>query len=363
VYLEQNQPTDFDLTCWYLNERRAIELVGVDAVLPQLNRLGVIGADDQLRKNAKLAMLTDALERWLKSQNPPTLGQLLISGTIRAGQVFTLYTNFRCRGLMTVLRAVEVNKTPVSPAVASAKLDDLATGWRIDCRFHSEHLTSPSSWSELSGQRRLLLIGLITGISEKAIEAIPFVIANPISDLGRPKTLIGRHWYNRLEVFADSIDTFEAIRKIPALRDKHVIEVLRSIPEQQVKEAFAEIIGEPIVPKDWGGERSDLLSARVVLEGNRITAAFAFKGPAKFEPMTLAQLGKNGDQIDRLFSEPADLLVLQHCHAITASVRGAMRAYAQQMGNPRLFCLIDGYDTVRLFRAYARCGLTSDAAE
>jgi hypothetical protein len=82
----------------------------------------------------------------------------------------------------------------------------------------------------LAGQKRLLLIGLITSISEKAIEAIPFVIANPISDLGRPKTLIGRHWYNRLEVFADSIDTFEAIRKIPALRDKHLIEVLRSIP-------------------------------------------------------------------------------------------------------------------------------------
>lgn len=70
----------------------------------------------------------------------------------------------------------------------------------------------------------------------------------------------------------------------------------------------------------------------------------------------MASLGKKGDQIDRLFSEPADLLVLQHCHEITSPVRGAMRAYAQQMGKPRLFCLIDGYDTIRLLRAYRTCG-------
>ena len=64
-----------------------------------------------------------------------------------------------------------------------------------------------------------------------------------------------------------------------------------------------------------------------------------------------------GDQIDRLFSEPAELLVLQHCHEITPPVRGMMRAYAQQMGRPRLFCLINGYDTLRVLEAYGKCGL------
>jgi hypothetical protein len=73
--------------------------------------------------------------------------------------------------------------------------------------------------------------------------------------------------------------------------------------------------------------------------------------------MTMAHLGKNGDQIDRLFSEPAELLILQHCHEVTPPVRGAMRAYAQQMGRLRLFGIIDGYDTVRLFRAYKKSEL------
>jgi hypothetical protein len=49
------------------------------------------------------------------------------------------------------------------------------------------------------------------------------------------------------------------------------------------------------------------------LGAQRISPAFAFKGPARFHPMTLADLGKDGDQIDRLFSEPADILLLQHC--------------------------------------------------
>ena len=27
-------PVDYDLTCWYLNQRRVVELVGVDSVAP-----------------------------------------------------------------------------------------------------------------------------------------------------------------------------------------------------------------------------------------------------------------------------------------------------------------------------------------
>jgi hypothetical protein len=30
------------------------------------------------------------------------------------------------------------------------------------------------------------------------------------------------------------------------------------VSEDAVKQVFAEIIGEPFVPKDWGGEKSDL---------------------------------------------------------------------------------------------------------
>ncbi len=55
-------------------------------------------------------------------------------------------------------------------------------------------------------------------------------------------------------------------------RSVRVLEPLRKVPEEKVKEAFAEIIGEPTVPKDWGGERSDLFSSRVELDGKRISS-------------------------------------------------------------------------------------------
>jgi hypothetical protein len=32
--------------------------------------------------------------------------------------------------------------------------------------------------------------------------------------------------------------------------------------------------------------------------------------------------------------------------------------YAQQMGRPRLFCLINGYDTLRALKAYGKCDLS-----
>ena len=120
--------------------------------------------------------------------------------------------------------------------------------------------------------------------------------------------------------------------------------------------AFAEILDERNVEKDWGGEKSDLFSTNVRVEGRRISTAFLFKGPACFRPMTLKSLGKNGDQIVRLYSEPADLLVLQHCHSIVSAVRDTMRAYANQIGKPRAFMLINGYETYRILKAYGKCG-------
>jgi len=350
-------PVDYDLTCWYINQRRVLELVGVEALSGELRAVEDLSGNEYVRSLANLVAFKDTLTRWLRHQKPPTLGQILIGQEPRAGVIFTHYTNWFCKGLGGIHRALGQGKSPVSPALAHAKLDDLREGWRVECRFHHDHLTSSSSWHELSGQKPLLVIGLITGVVGTTIEAIPYVIANPVPALGRPQTSVGRFWFSKLECHIDAIDSFAAVRDVPPTRAKRDLELLKAVPENAVKAAFAEIIGELAVPNDWGGERSDLFSDRVVLGGARISTAFAFKGPAQFRPMTMAQLGQNGDQIDRLFSEPADLLVLQHCHEITPPVRGAMRAYAQQMGNPRLFCLIDGYDTLRLLKAYKQCGL------
>jgi len=160
-----------------------------------------------------------------------------------------------------------------------------------------------------------------------------------------------------LELFVEDIDNFARAAEVPRASDVADIQPLKGIPETEVKQAFAEIIGEAVVPKDWGGERSDLFTASLTVRGERVSAAFIFKGPSTFRPMTHAILGKNGDQVDRLFSEPAILLVLQHCHIVKPPIRNMMRAYAESTRKPRMYCIIDGFDTLRILRAYGKCGI------
>jgi hypothetical protein len=364
VASKSGSEVDYDLTCWYLNVRRVMELVGARNMTADLKKIAAIGEiDNQVRRNILLSILKDNLRDWLRAANPPTLGQLLITGKLKPNAMFTHYTNYFGKGLSQVSAALRKGHTQIPPAELYAKLDEFSPDQIIRFRFHHEHLTSASSWSELAGQRRLLVLGVPTQITEGLIEAIPWVIADPLPNLLRPHSIIGGAWTDRLEVHIDSIDNFSLVRGIAPPRRKKDLERLRDIPEEKIKIAFAEIIGERTIPKDWSGEKSDLFSSWVKLDGKRISTAFAFKGPAKYHPMTVADLGKNGDQIARLFEEPAELLILQHCHEITPQVRGMMRAYAQQMGRLRLFCLINGYDTIRLLQAYRKCGMSKERPE
>eukprot|EP00456_Euglypha_rotunda_P048838 TRINITY_DN3914_c0_g1_i7.p1 TRINITY_DN3914_c0_g1~~TRINITY_DN3914_c0_g1_i7.p1 ORF type:complete len:365 (+),score=39.33 TRINITY_DN3914_c0_g1_i7:573-1667(+) len=354
---KQEAPIDFDLTCWYLNKRRIIELIG-GGTIPVPVQPGTPGTANEFRRRLdEMGAFKDAIGAWMRGSKPPTLGQLLLADTARPGAIFTHFTNWYFKGVPQMFDAMNRGGLLPKPALAYAKLDGFQAGLRVECRFHGEHMTSGSSWSELSGQKPMLILGLITNVTNGLIESIPYVIANLLPNFFfKPTSVIGKHWTNKLEVFVDLIDNFDRVRSVRAPSSIRGLEPLKNISERAIKESFAQIIGEPDVPKDWGGERSDLVSNRVMIDGARISTAFAFKGPAQFREMTLAQLGKNGDQIDRLFSEPADLLILQHCHKVAPSVRSTMRAYAQQMGRPRLFCIIDGYDTVRVLRAYSKCG-------
>jgi hypothetical protein len=82
------------------------------------------------------------------------------------------------------------------------------------------------------------------------------------------------------------------------------------------------------------------------------TTAFLLKGPAHFAPMGLNHLGRNNDQIYRLSSEPAEILIVQHSHEILQPVRATIRTFAVQPSRPRRYCLIDGRDSLRLLLAY-----------
>jgi hypothetical protein len=164
------------------------------------------------------------------------------------------------------------------------------------------------------------------------------------------------------EVTVDDINSFYEVRKIKNVPANVLPLTLR---ENFIKVSFGEIIGEPFVQKDWGGEFLDLFSNRVQLNKGRVNSAFMFKGKGLKTKLTLAHCGKNGDQILRLFKIPAKVYVIQHVNEIDPSVREFTKiiseTMARQRGENLHYCFIDGADTYRVLRAYNR--INDDGSE
>ena len=65
-------------------------------------------------------------------------------------------------------------------------------------------------------------------------------------------------------------------------------------------------------------------------------------------------LGKRG--VVRLFDEPADTLVVQHCNKIANTIVRQAEAFAANTARPRRYCIMDGADTYRILKAYGKLG-------
>lgn len=152
-------------------------------------------------------------------------------------------------------------------------------------------------------------------------------------------------------VTVDDIESFDRVRKM-----RTTDSLPKTVSEEDVKVGVQNILGEPGAFKDWGGEDSDLYSGRLRLNGKRHAAAFAFKGPGEPGALVPGRMGKNGDQLSRLFRQDADVFLVQHWREIKPSVLEMLRnlAVAKSVATGQLirYGIIDGNDTERLRRAY-----------
>ncbi len=130
----------------------------------------------------------------------------------------------------------------------------------------------------------------------------------------------------------------------------------RKLSEAEFKRGLQNIIGEQGTFMDWGGEQNDLFTTWIRIGGRRRRAAFALKGPGAKGKMTLRHLGKNADQILRLFRSPADVFFVQHHAEIDQMVIAEMQTHARELarneGRSVWFGVIDGQDSKRLVMAY-----------
>ncbi len=156
-------------------------------------------------------------------------------------------------------------------------------------------------------------------------------------------------------VYVDDIDSFKKVKDIRPESVRGLVPL--SVREADIKQSIADIIGERFIPKDWGGEKSDLYSTYVILGGKRASTAFMLKGPS-VKRLTIAQCGKNGDQLLRLTREPARLFVVQSVGEIVTDVIDLLNTLASEKGrgtNEKLYyCIVDGVDTARILRAYGK---------
>ncbi len=157
--------------------------------------------------------------------------------------------------------------------------------------------------------------------------------------------------FDARQITVDDIEDFSRVEGVVSSAT-----LPRSLSETKFKEGIQRIVQEPGAFKDWGGEKSDLFTTRLKVEEARRAAAFAFKGPGQSGKLTIARMGKNGDQGPRLFQEPAVVFIVQHWREIDPEVLSLLHSLAiarsVTTGQTVWYGVIDGQDSDRIRMAY-----------
>jgi hypothetical protein len=153
------------------------------------------------------------------------------------------------------------------------------------------------------------------------------------------------------QVYIDDVDSFQRIRRF----SKGDLKLVRDLPERVLNRAICGILNQSD-KKDWGGERHDIYTNRISFRGARRSAAFALKGRATKGLLTPGKMGKNGDQVQRLFESTADIYVIGYIREIDDRIVDLMQTHAIKnslLANRKVaYCVIDGADVARLMAAY-----------
>ncbi|MDO8528448.1 MAG: hypothetical protein Q7S06_00980, partial [Nanoarchaeota archaeon] len=185
--------------------------------------------------------------------------------------------------------------------------------------------------------------------NKKSLEKIS-TKSNPKINVTSEIIRIKSNWSPRIEqISIEDIDNFKGVKNISSFKDKS------KFYEKDVKTKFKKILYEEGDFTDWGGEKNDLFTTRVKFNGKRIPSAFAFKGKGTTGILTPKKMGKNADQIQRLFQSPAEIFFVQYNGQIAQSIIEQMKNCATinslHDGKKIYFGVIDGLDTNKIMQS------------
>jgi len=284
------------------------------------------------------------LEDWLAEHDVPSIRQAVLSGQCAEGMLVTADLPWQWSDVASERARAHAGE-PVRSSFWAHLHDDDRDPVEVSGSFDPRKLTCSTANVELRGRRSQWIFGQVSTAHAHAVELRPIAIATLL--LAPPPGQWSPDWQR---VYPRQVDQWSGVDWDGQVGDDDLAR-LKSVPEQEVKRALAALIGEPVVPADWGGEVNDLYTSRLMVDGRQQSAAFLLKGPARFSPMTIAHLGKNGDQLTRLARSPADVLVLQHCHHIRPEVISYLQDVTSNFRHVRRYLVLDGPDTYRLLSA------------
>ncbi|WP_219851876.1 methyltransferase [Methylibium rhizosphaerae] len=328
------------LTAFYLSRDRVLGLLNAERLPAHL--LAALQGQDVVMSSAILSNAVGAyLLNAIAAGGVKTLQQLAFEGNLRPGVQFIYDGHVSGKGF------AYANKSPA--LTLTEKLDEPLAGKKLVFEFSKNGLVNDTAYTRMSGSTHLFAYGYVAGIDDATIRAVPYVVGDLVDrSAGLPSPFLPT-----LELRPEEIAQFAGMDD-DWMPSKAEFERMRQVPEHAVKELLCGLLGEYTVPSDWGGEESDVFSANLTVDAKRHTGAFLLKGPARFHAMKPTDLGKNGDQLYRLFNIPAQIYVVQHCHAIGAAVRKQAEAFAlaRTFVSPCRIVFMDGLATARLLRVH-----------
>lgn len=330
---------DIQIRSWYVSTSRLIELLDIDNLPPLIQR--ALESPNEAHSKSILAnVFGQHLLPYFKDEAIFPLYRLIAEGRLKAGVRFTYQGHFYGKGFGASNRTPHVS--------LSENISEVLDGKKLLIEFTKNGLVTDTAYTRLSGSTNLFVFCTVTELTDKHVKAVPYLIGDLVESSGS----MDLPFRDYLQLHPQQVDQFSEINFLwTPIRAE--FNKLKTIPEQKVKEVFCELLTEFEVPKDWGGEESDIFSSNLSIEGQRYSSAFLLKGPAKFHEMKISDCGKNGDQIYRLFNTPANVFVLQHCHKVSPAVRKTMEAFAlSQYSRSCRYMIIDGYDTARILHHF-----------
>lgn len=318
---------------WYVSTQRLLELMDAQKLPAQI--VQALHAPNPQASRVILAnYLSPQLLDFLRAEGVLPFYRLAAEGRLCPGVRFTYQGHFYGKGFGASNRTPHVS--------LSENVSDILPGKKLILEFSKSGIVTDTAYTRLSGSTNLFAFCSVVEVKEDLIRAVPYIVGDLIEC---NKSGVGLKLIDYLRLSVQRIDQFKQA-DFSWTPSKTVFNSLKDIPEQRVKELFCSLLGETDTPKDWGGEECDIFSSKLSVDGKKYSAAFLLKGPAKFHEMTMADCGKNGDQIYRLFNTPADVFIVQHCHKISPAVRKTVEAFAlSPYSRSCMYTFIDGYDT------------------